>query len=393
MKGAGKAALCFGLLLAGACTPQYLLTDLGTFPGDTSSTAMDINDSRVVVGYSSSPQAYGTKDHAFRWIDHLQDLVHLPEATWPFSSSFVSARALAINNDNFIVGDSLGYFGYNIYHAFLWNPNNGPTQDLLDLGALGGRGHHSSPTSINGYKQVVGFSFTGVQWHGFIWDSREQMQDIGVVAGGPHALYPGELYAGAINNAQQVVGIYSSDQGWLAFIWVPGRPMQLIPMQGGRIAAVYDVNESGTFVGSCVRPIGAERHPVVGSTGGVHELNGLPGAPANAQSEAYGVNKNNDVVGYALGPSGKRAVIWSTTFGLNETVIWSRTRDPKDLNGLIYQCDPLRNSVVLTEARAINKSGDIAATGTVGGVQHAFLLTNVYGPGVRAPECPTSPTP
>lgn len=73
MKGGRKAALCFGLLLAGACTPQYLLTDLGTFPGDTSSTAVDINDSRIVVGYSSDGSDRN-HDHAFRWIDHLQDL-------------------------------------------------------------------------------------------------------------------------------------------------------------------------------------------------------------------------------------------------------------------------------------------------------------------------------
>src|SRR6266496_976263 len=185
MKGARKAALCFGLLLAGACTPpQYLLTDLGTLPGDTSSTAMDINDSRVVVGYSSNANANEPKNHAFRWMGELQDLVHQPEATWPFDSSFVSARALAINNDNFIVGDSWG--PHNNVHAFLWNPNNGPTQDVLDLGDWGG--HYSSPTSINRSKQVVGSTFTGVQWHGFIWDSREQMQDIGVIAGGPHAL-------------------------------------------------------------------------------------------------------------------------------------------------------------------------------------------------------------
>ena len=119
MKG---SALCFGLLLAGNFSrgadlspAQYLLTDLGTLPGDTSSTAMDINDSRVVVGYSSVPQACeycGTKDRAFQWTDHLQELVYLGPT---FTNIDVRTRALAINNNNFIVGDSWAYFGTESY--------------------------------------------------------------------------------------------------------------------------------------------------------------------------------------------------------------------------------------------------------------------------------------
>jgi probable HAF family extracellular repeat protein len=317
----------------------------------------------------------------------LQELVHLGPA---FSNSFVSTRALAINNNNFIVGDSFGYFstasGVPLYHAFLWNPHNGPTQDLQDLGDLGGLGQlYSSPRSINDNQQVVGISQTGMgQWHAFIWDSNRKMEDISVIAGDPQA---DEVGTGAINNAQQVVGTkHDLNGGTLAFVWLRGQPFQLVGMSFGQMGPVYDINESGVFVGSGVVPISGENHAVKGSIGGISELSGFRDKRGNAggQSEAYGINEDNVIVGYAQDSSGhQRAVIWLSILG-----------PPKDLNELIHPCDAKRNSVVLWEARAINKWGDIAATGSINGSYHAFLLSNLSAPGAPpAPVCPSSPTP
>jgi hypothetical protein len=105
-----------------------------------------------------------------------------------------------------------------------------------------------------------------------------------------------------------------------------------------------------------------------GDLGFIGPLADLPGRPPTVtsdDSEAYGINDNDDSVGWTFDAIGPKAVVWGYGFWL------------KDLNTLIVSCDPLRTSVVLTEARAINNKREIAATGSIAGTYHAFVLKPV----------------
>src|SRR5207244_10248449 len=84
-----------------------VMTDLGTLPGSTSSTATAINNSGQVVGNSGN--------HAFFWDKGVMtDLGTLPGYTG-------SVVARAINDSGQVVGASGN-------HAFLWE--NGAMRDL-----------------------------------------------------------------------------------------------------------------------------------------------------------------------------------------------------------------------------------------------------------------------
>ena len=87
-----------------------IMTDLGTLPGDTSSSAAAINDRGQIVGTSGFPG-----EHAFLFDNGVMiDLGTLPGGT--------SSGATAINNHGQVVGSSTATNALN--HATLWTPAN-----------------------------------------------------------------------------------------------------------------------------------------------------------------------------------------------------------------------------------------------------------------------------
>ena len=92
------------LLVSGARTgaqeqhQSYTVTDLGTLPGDSYSTATAINGSGQVVGYSYIDEGY---QHAFLYENgQMVDL-----GTLPASHSYPYSRAYGINDSGQVVGD------------------------------------------------------------------------------------------------------------------------------------------------------------------------------------------------------------------------------------------------------------------------------------------------
>jgi probable HAF family extracellular repeat protein len=123
---------------------------------------------------------------------------------------------------------------------------------------------------------------------------------------------------------------------------------------GGTNSVGRDIDSSGWVVGGANTASGAWRAFLHDGTI-IRSLGTLGGA----SSEAFGVNDSGDVVGEATISSGEsHAFIY-----LGGQML--------DLNGMI---DPA-SGWVLTAARAINESGQIAGFGTVGGQTHAFRLT------------------
>jgi probable HAF family extracellular repeat protein len=101
-------------------TEQGVFQPLGSLGGG-SSTAVAINDNGIVIGYSTTGEVYTEGNisraivHAFAWRNGtIYDLgTHVPAYTYPFASNFPFSEAVAINEDNTIVGNS---FTINAHH-------------------------------------------------------------------------------------------------------------------------------------------------------------------------------------------------------------------------------------------------------------------------------------
>jgi probable HAF family extracellular repeat protein len=164
-----------------------------------------------------------------------------------------------------------------------------------------------------------------------------------------------------INTHGHVVGYFGTDHNvddsdYQSF-FIAGGSNLLLPTLGGRTTMALALNDLGQVVGHGQTKNG-ERHAFLYSNGSLTNLGTLPGGH---QSFAYGINNAGDVVGSAeAAQGGLRAVLY-------------RSGKILDLNALV----PAQSRWVLTEARAINASGQIVGTGIIDGSERAFLLTPV----------------
>jgi probable HAF family extracellular repeat protein len=344
-------------LLMGACplSPRsYVLTDLGVLPGDTSSEPTDINESRQIVGFSTGPNG----DRAFVWdaAGGIREVGDLPGGA-------VSSHANGINDAGQIVGWSVTW--NNARHAFLFTPGAG--QGMRDLGDLPGGADFSWAADINSSGHVVGTSMATQTWHAFLWTNGRGLVDLGALALGESV----QSEANAINDSGQITGTYADGGSFRAFIATSSGSLTRIgPGSTGQMNIGYKINNSGQIAGVGARYLAPNFLSNVSVAFNAHgsfgdalpDLAGRPASVSADYSAAYGVNDDGDVVGWSYDSVGPRAVVWGYMFGLH------------DLNSRIHSCDPLRNSVILTEARAINNKGDIAAVGVINGQTHAFLL-------------------
>jgi len=127
---------------------RYSITDLGTL-GGTYSTAMAINGSGQVVGYSNTSSG---ETHAFLWQSGLNSgkgsMIDLGTLGGSYSCPW------AINGSGQIVGESTTPSGET--RAFLWQLGLKPGKGyMIDLGTLAGF-IHSYAYAINGSGQIVG---------------------------------------------------------------------------------------------------------------------------------------------------------------------------------------------------------------------------------------------
>lgn len=253
------------------------MVDLGTL-GGTVSGAAAINDNGMVVGFSGTPGS--TAGHAFAWTQAggMVDLGTL---------GGTSSSAVAINDNGMVVGYS-DTPGNTTSHAFAWTQAGG----MIDLGSLSGGASKATAVNING--MVVGFSsLTGGANHAFVWTQAAGMVDLGTL-GGPHS------NALAINNNGMVVGWanlpgpFSNNH---AFAWTQTGGMVDLGTLGGLASTAAAVNNNGMVVGfSDTAPFSGSPVRAFSWTpgGGMVNLGTLPGAVA---SEALAVNANGKVVG------------------------------------------------------------------------------------------------
>ncbi len=237
---------------------------------------------------------------------------------------------------------------------------------MRDLGDLPGGGEFSHAEDIDAFGRVVGTSMATRTWHAFLWTNGGGLVDLGTRAFGESA----HSEATAINDSGQVTG-YADGGAFRVFIATSsGSPTRIGPGSTGQMTIGYEINNSGEIAGVGSRYLTPNFLSNVSVAFRAHGAYGdvlpdPPGRPASVSADysaAHGVNDDSDVVGWSYDSVGSRAVVWGYMFGHH------------DLNNRIHSCDPLRSSVILTEARAINNKGDIAAVGVINGQTHAFLL-------------------
>jgi probable HAF family extracellular repeat protein len=314
----------------------YQITDLGTLPGQTTSTAVGINRTGQVAGTSGN-RAFLYSNGA------LTDLGFVP------GSSLSSATA--INNTGQIIGIYTLPTLQGRTLGFLWD--NGTISDPFGSEAFIGNNSSAiglDPVAINDSGQVMlngvynefgnGNVLAALLWQ----NSNSQPTNIGT-------------QAYAMNNETQVTLVNRPYYAYGALWTSAGTTVlpQLYPPDGGYGPTPLGINDEGEVVGEALVSVGV--HAFEWSNGVILDLGTLGGV----NSTARGVNNTGQIVGdseLVANSSSRHAFVYSAgqMLDLNTRLV----------NPLLWQ---------LQSAVGINDLGQIAGTGTLAGVSHAFLLT------------------
>ncbi|HBZ04858.1 MAG TPA: HAF repeat-containing protein [Massilia sp.] len=326
-----------------------------TVVGPANSAATDINQAGVVVGtYPISP----TATHGF--INRGKGMIDLG------TLGGTSSNAVAINDKGQVLGN--------------WTTRGGQQRGYIyyqgrqrDIGAV--RGRHTTYTDINhaGYATLFAgtpYPYDDAGVRSFLRTPGGTLRDIGRLMSDENA--PSITQAMALNNRNQVTG--DSGLGTVpeplshAFTWSGGVMRDL-----GNFG--LDIRNAGSAINGLGQITGYmgvtegywEKIAFFYSNGRLIRIDNRPGdETTDRQSSGTGINNHGHVVGTSDHLSG---------------FIW-RGRRMESLNALV---DP-RLGWDISNPRAINDAGQIAATATRGGVQYAVRLDLIRPHLLAAPD-------
>lgn len=341
----------------------YTVLDLGTFTADprNSSSATGINDLGQVIGISDSfdpvyiPGTYNGPE-VFRTAPNSA----IAPATNKIDvfMGILASSAEDINNLGQVVGDTLSSSARNSI-SYVSEPNG----SLNSIGLF-------QASAINDSSQIAGegviVGSLGIRSnHAVRIDSHDSDSfiDLGTLGGS-------NSNGNGINNLGQVVGSSETASGETrAFRTAPNSTINSatddLGTLGGSFSSATDINDLGQVIGSSTTASG-ETHAFLTDANSAIEAADDLGTLGGDFSVAYSINNSGLVVGDSeLADGSDRAFLYDGTELL-------------DLNTLLTE----NSGFVLTSARGINESGQIAATAFFADTQtsRAFLLTPVPEP-------------
>lgn len=269
------------LLKAGSSTVQFLGT-----PGDqgntvSSSVALGINDSDVVVGYTISNQVGNDNDVPVEWVNSSTPTT-LASLVYP-----LGARATGISQSGEIVGFQKRVNGQGDKSDKI----QGGTITQLPVLPNGGVNADALGVSNNGF--IVGDADSqasarqAVQWNAS-----------GAIAALPQPANTFQSQAFSVNAGGVAVGdvVLTTDRHAHAVMWANGSVTDLnAPGTGTGEAVANAINNSGVIVGG-----GGNGHGFVYQNGTATDLNTLIAPTAGLTlSSATGINDNGQIAGTA----------------------------------------------------------------------------------------------
>ena len=237
--------------------------------------------------------------------------------------------------------------------------NNAAAFDINSRGQISGfaeNGKHDS-TCLSG-----GTPFQVVRFEAVIWGPDGEIRELPPLRGDTVG------FALGINDAGQVVGssglcsntsIPPLPNGPHAVLWDKDGSVTDLGNLGSGSNVANSINSRGDVVGTAQSAADGTIHAFKWTKGtGMQDLGAFPGAFVTVAPCCKTINDRGEVVGFAIDPSGFRALIWQNNV-------------PVDLNTLI----PAGSGWYLQVTCSINNAGEIAGQGLINGEVHAFLLT------------------
>jgi probable HAF family extracellular repeat protein len=337
-----KAIVGFHIVSASGQT--YTVTDLGTYTdkaGQTLSGPRTINSIGQLAGINVIGSSYRALIYGGSWTNL---------GTLGGTDSY----AAGINSSARVVGYSLNASALD--HAFLWTPGGtggvpGNVQ-MKDLGTLGG--NSSEAYAINQAGQITGYAQNGQNDRAFLY-SGGVMTDIGARLG---SSLPNS-YGYGINDSAHVTGTAYNSSFSVAHAFFYNGTTAVDIGSLGQGANGLAINNNDQITGYSTTSAGVD-HALRYASGVLTDLKTLGGD----YSYGNGINNSNVIVGGSFTDAGKNLIYHAFIASGNSV---------SDLN---TNLDSSGSGWVLVEARAINDAGQIVGVGTLGGVNHGFLLSS-----------------
>lgn len=289
------------------------------------------------------------KNHLWLWQnDHYRELAIPAEEGSP--------EPRTLNDRTEIMGISLNVPNSPVGHGFIWR--RGQFEDvtppageaLVDV------------VDMNNRDQVVGHVSDTLGIHPRVWEEGHFF-DLPVLPGGAPVNSWNGTEVRAINDGGIAVG-YSSDSEEvlhpLPVMWVSRALVQLPLPDNATDGSAYNINNRNHIVGVGNHFSEFPQEVLLWRNGGV-EILPLP-VGLTSRVEPRAINSDDQIVGFAAGASGARAVLWDHGAAY-------------DLNSLVREHDPLKQSVTFVLAESINDEGVISASANdPTGRPHLYLL-------------------